>query len=215
MGPDAGSSPSFSQIGQDRWVVERTGGKKGGFFVEAGATDGITLSNTYLLETEYGWSGICCEPNPRFFDKLKGNRNCMLEDLILYDIDGLELDFYLAGELGGTEDDFMSESARYSERISSESIKKTTISLNSLLLNHSAPSQIDYISLDTEGSEYRILSTFDFSRWDVSIFSIEHNRYHREDGEENLEKIIQLMGQNGYDHEFNKWDMFFFRESEK
>ena len=47
--------------------------------LEAGATDGITLSNTYLLETEYGWSGICCEPNPRFFDKLKGNRNCIAE----------------------------------------------------------------------------------------------------------------------------------------
>ena len=48
--------------------------KKNGFFIDIGAHDGISLSNTYLLEQEYGWKGICIEPNPSVFKKLCKNR---------------------------------------------------------------------------------------------------------------------------------------------
>ena len=50
-----------------------------------------------------------------------------------------------------------------------------TISLNDLLMKHAAPDYIDYLSLDTEGSEYEILKAFDFKRFTIGIITIEHN----------------------------------------
>ncbi|MDA9981739.1 hypothetical protein N9H39_03180 [Gammaproteobacteria bacterium] len=60
-----------SQAGQDRWVVETLKGKKNGFFLEIGASDGVNLSNTYALERELGWTGCCVEPNPMDYAKLR------------------------------------------------------------------------------------------------------------------------------------------------
>ena len=51
-------SKSRSQLRQDLFVIFELKGKKRGYFVEFGATNGIDLSNTYLLETEFSWTGI-------------------------------------------------------------------------------------------------------------------------------------------------------------
>ena len=56
-------SDSFSQFKQDLHVLESYNYKKNGYFIEIGASDGIRLSNTYLLETKYNWKGICVEPS--------------------------------------------------------------------------------------------------------------------------------------------------------
>jgi hypothetical protein len=53
---------SKAQLFQDLWVLWQTRFKRKGFFVDFGATDGVKLSNTWLLEKEFGWEGI--SPNP-------------------------------------------------------------------------------------------------------------------------------------------------------
>jgi hypothetical protein len=53
---------SYSQIRQDLFVLFALG-KTPGYFVEFGACDGVYLSNTFLLETYYGWSGLLVEPS--------------------------------------------------------------------------------------------------------------------------------------------------------
>src|SRR3979409_966312 len=55
---------SKSQILQDLWVGYELNERRGGFFVEFGATNGVVNSNTWLLEKKYGWKGILAEPNP-------------------------------------------------------------------------------------------------------------------------------------------------------
>ena len=202
---------NFSQIGQDLWILERTGHKKEGYFVEAGACDGIHLSNTYLLERDFQWTGICCEPNPDYFAALLENRSCHKDSRVLYDQDEQTVEFYSAGEEGGTLEDFKREPKRLQRRSAVPAIKASTVTLNTLLENYQAPRHIDYISLDTEGSELKILSEFDFSKWDVSFLTVEHNTQHRDDGTTYVDQLIALMKRHGYQYELNRWDMYFFR----
>jgi hypothetical protein len=72
-------APSKSQIFQDLFVLLSTGFKQHGYFVEFGATNGVDLSNTYLLEKHFQWNGILAEPSKAWHQKLKENRSCSLE----------------------------------------------------------------------------------------------------------------------------------------
>src|SRR5687767_14863567 len=68
----------FSQFNQDRFLeTEVFKGKRGGVFVDIGANDGITLSNTYFFEKYRDWTGICIEPIPAVFEKLRANRKAI------------------------------------------------------------------------------------------------------------------------------------------
>ena len=66
---------SKSQINQElvALFLTKEHQKKNGYFVEVGACDGITLSNSYLLEKKFGWKGLLCEPSKFFLKKLKKN----------------------------------------------------------------------------------------------------------------------------------------------
>ena len=57
---------SKSQLGQDIFALFEVGFKEGGYFVEFGATNGVSLSNTYVLEKEFAWGGILAEPAMRW-----------------------------------------------------------------------------------------------------------------------------------------------------
>ena len=78
------SQESFSQLQQDLKVLKHLNYKKNGYFVEIGAANGIELSNTYLLEKNYGWNGICVEPIPDKFKQLKQNRKCHCGNYAVY-----------------------------------------------------------------------------------------------------------------------------------
>ena len=68
----------FSQYDQDRYVNEQFfKNKKGGVFVEIGAYDGVLLSNTFFFKKYLGWTGICIEPIPDVFSRLKSNRSAI------------------------------------------------------------------------------------------------------------------------------------------
>ena len=56
-----------------------------GFFLDLAAADGITSSNTHILEKLFGWDGICIEPNPTFLQKLKKTRNCIIDGSVISD----------------------------------------------------------------------------------------------------------------------------------
>jgi len=169
---------SPSQLGQDLWVLEQTNYKKGGFFVEFGATDGVLLSNSYLLEKEFAWQGLCAEPNPNYYQQLIMNRNCLTSDSCIAAKTGESVEFILANEYGGIAsyaDDDAHADKRAAYKKEGRIVELTTISLHDFLCTNNAPKEIDYISIDTEGSELDILKSFPFEKWKVSLFSIEHN----------------------------------------
>jgi FkbM family methyltransferase len=149
---------SYSQLGQDIEVIKFYNNKEGGFFIEIGANNGINLSNTYLLETRYNWKGICCEPIPSHFDELVKNRpNSICYKEAVYNQSGLTLAFDISNisdVLSGIVDHIDKHKSTVDEN--KTTIQVQTLSLLDVLNNANAPSFIEYMSLDTEGSEFEI-----------------------------------------------------------
>ena len=163
-----------SQLGQDQWVLSMTENKTGGYFVEFGACDGVSNSNTYLLEKEHGWSGLLAEPAKCFHEALPSNRSCRIDYRCVSSSTGDTVVFMEAAELS-TIKEFNLDHWSGVRNSSGIEYPVTTVSLLDLLQQHSAPKYIDYLSLDTEGSEFSILSAFDFSAYYVHLITVEHN----------------------------------------
>jgi FkbM family methyltransferase len=192
---------SKSQIYQDLFAIAETNCKKNGFFVEFGATNGIDISNTYLLERELNWKGILAEPAKKWHKNLKDNRKCTIETKCVWNKSDLEIEFY-EGEVGelSTIGEF-----RYFDnhkRQNGETYKVKTISLFDLLKKHNAPNEIDYLSIDTEGSEYEILANFNFSTYNIKVITVEHNYTIMR------ERIYTLLTQNGYVRKYETLSLF-------
>lgn len=205
-------SLSTSQLGQDLWVIEKCGMKRGGYFVEFGATDGVRLSNTYLLEMELGWTGLCAEPNPAMFEQLRRNRRCRTLPACIGARTGESVEFVLAEEFGSmvhhmNADMHAKRRAAYYDDPAMR-LQLTTVSLHDFLLQNGAPHTIDYISIDTEGSELEILQSFPFEQWNVRAFTIEHNFGVQR------EAIRELLAAHGYAVVEAKWDDWFWRDGE-
>ena len=199
-----------SQLYQDMFAEFIVGNSFEKNFLEFGATDGLNLSNTYSLEKFSNWSGVLAEPDTQWHNNLKLNRpNTKIIHDCVWIKSNETLDFISSseGELSTI------ESYKYSDQVSIpgnskrrnkniNKIKVNTISLNDLInteFNNSSPS---YISIDTEGSEYDILKSFDFDNLKPKLFTIEHNY-------SNLEKQIdELLEKNNFERIFRKLTAF-------
>jgi len=169
---------SCSYQGQDLFVVEALGGLRGGFFLDSGASDGVSGSNTLLLEAGYGWRGICVEPNEQLFARLSRSRQAVCVNCCLYDRPG-EVSFLEgAGVFGGILDEYDPAMLRYARSLvaaSGGAVTKPARTIGSVLREVGAPRVIDYWSLDTEGSELAILRSFPFEEHPVRVLTVEHN----------------------------------------
>ena len=174
---------SKSQLFQDIFASFIVGDKFDKTFFEFGATNGIDLSNSYMLESLLNWKGALSEPSPQWHNELKKNRpNTQIITDCIWSESNKELNFFVShnGVLS-TIDDFK-ESDKNSMPINTKDrikngkiISVKTISLNDVIeknFNFKTPS---YISIDTEGSEYEILKVFDFKKFRPIVFTIEHN----------------------------------------
>lgn len=199
-----GGGTSKSQLHQDTFALIVNGFKRNGFFVEFGATNGFELSNTHLLEHEYGWTGILAEPATMWHSHLHKNRSCFIEEDCVWSATGETLSFDMvdSGELS-TISSFSKTDGHGKSRQNKTTYEVATISLADLLEKYSAPKVIDYISIDTEGSEYEILKNFDFDTYQFNLITVEHNYTPTRD------KLLKLLTKNGYRRVFehlSKWD---------
>ena len=184
---------SKGEIFQDLFAALSLDLKEKGFFVEFGATDGISGSNTWLLEKVLGWDGILAEPGRVWHSSLTRNRICSVQTDCVWSETGAQLEFTQAEDAGfSTLSSYADKDRHRQRRVSGKTYSVQTVSLHDLLIKSNAPRSIDYISIDTEGSEYDILSNFPFASWDISLLTIEHN--FRED----RAAMHDLMKANGF-----------------
>lgn len=184
---------SKAQLRQDIMVLSNLNFKRGGFFVEFGATNGVELSNTYLLEKKYGWKGILAEPAQVWHSDLIKNRECHIETDCVWSASNCTLTFNQVAEPEiSTISQYNDLDEHAEKRKDGLSYQVNTISLNDLLSKYNAPKEIDFLSIDTEGSEYEILKSFSFSAYNIKIICCEHNFTPMR------EEIFKLLSENNY-----------------
>jgi FkbM family methyltransferase len=175
-------------------IYNLLGNMQNGIFVDVGAYDGNIVSNTFHLEDHLNWTGICIEPNPTAFEKLNKTRNCTCLNIGVSDIE-TEMDFYkvngyaemLSGFLEYLSEDHKirinQEITKHNDSVEIHKIK--TRRLDNILKEHNI-SNVDYLSIDTEGNELRVVNSINFEECFIKIISAENS-----DGDNELKNFLQ------------------------
>ena len=190
--------PYYSQSGQDKYLVEEIfKHKKNGVFFDIGAHDGISYSNTYFLEKELGWTGICVEPQDQNFLLLEKNRKCIKLHGCIFDVEG-NLKFLkvhgpsemLSGILSSYDKRHLERAKKEVALLGSkiEIIKIKTFLFNKVCKKYNIK-HIDFLSIDTEGSEENIIKSIDFNAINIMVIAVENN-YNKN----NIQKYLESYG---------------------
>lgn len=189
------------QYEQDKYLNKLFNGKTNGTFVDIGAHDGLTFSNSYFFEKEKNWKGVCVEPIPEVFTKLDNVRNCIKVNGCISNKVGTEIFLRVKGAVVDTEmlsglvEDY---DKRHLERIdreikeyggSKEEIEVRCYDINQVLKENNI-NQVDFFTIDTEGNELKILQTINFNEFDFDIFLVENNYQ--------TDEMNQFMTSNGF-----------------
>jgi hypothetical protein len=178
---------SKSQVFQDLFAYFFSNCKKKGTFIEIGGGNGVDLSNTYVLEKTFKWTGVICEPDNRLHTNILSKRKCFLETAPITNFSNKI--FYFNDK--GTYNSYTSSTYNSSAK------KLKSLSLNNLIKKYQLTKNIDYISIDTEGNELDIIKNFNFNKYNVKIFTIEHN--FKKNVRENIHKLLK---KNNYQRVF-------------
>lgn len=169
-----------------------------GFFLEIGCWDGVHISQTYALEKR-GWQGICVDPFPKNFNE----RSCRLIVAAVGSVSH-ETDFikvYTDRRHGGDVSyfsgfkDCIAQNDKIRDIIFNHcdyEIVQINVTAVDVILQQ-CPKRIDFLSIDTEGSEVDILSAIDFTAYDIGCIMVEHNQV-----DKNKLLIMSILSSNGY-----------------
>ena len=196
------SESQKNRVPMDLFVLQYLDFKKNGYFVEFGAANGKYISNTYLMEKKFGWSGILCEPGNIFQEELKKNRNCIIEKLCVWNKSNEQLEFIetnIPEHSTITKFSFLDRMGH--TRKQGNRYKVSTITLNDLFEKNKAPHEIDYLSIDTEGSEFEILENLNHDKYKFNFITCEHMYTSKR------EKIYNLLKSKGYKRIFENFSL--------
>lgn len=157
----------YSQQGEDEFLFKNFLNYKNGFFIELGAMNGITYSNTLFFENQLNWNGVLIEPTDQYYQLIKNRPNCNNFNFAISEVDG-DVEFLGGEALGGVlstmhddhkfgwgldkQNSYLVKSKPISEVIKDLDIKK-----------------VDFFSIDVEGGEYEVLKTFN---WEIPVYVI-------------------------------------------
>ena len=175
IGENATIVNSYSQTGEDLFIDAILGCKENGRYVDVGANDPVSISNTKRFY-DRGWSGILIEPNPTKYEELRRARprdtvlNCGVSNA-----EG-RLPFYILDK--HTVSSFSHDSVTRMRIERGASVEKTievkVFRLGSILDKYLYGRKIDFMSIDVEGFEIPVLESNDWNKYRPSIILIEY-----------------------------------------
>lgn len=170
---------SYSQNNQDLYVYNTffQNKKDPGFFFEAGAVNGLDISNTLLFEKHLNWNGILIECNPVYYERCKKNRNAIVENIAISPVEQPLLFLnaqYLGGLLRFMPPNQIKEIESWYAKTKPEipTMWIDGVRLQTVFDKHNI-SYIDYFSLDIEGAEINALTSIDLDKVYIDVMTIE------------------------------------------
>lgn len=148
--------------------------KQNGYYVEIGVLDGWLHSQSIIFEHKQNWDGIIVEPTPQWLEKIKQHRYCNVCTNPISD-KREKTKFVVRDFLAYSHLDDVQEIYGPEDVISSVDVD--TITLYDLLEKYNAPAEIDFVAIDTEGYELRILTKFfeENDKYKINLISLEHS----------------------------------------
>jgi len=156
----------YSQFGEDAALYPLLKDVEDGFFVDIGAHNGVTDSNTLLFEYE-GWDGICVEPHSRYGERLKENRVCICIKAVVWSENLPSVEFHETAPGG------WSRVGGGGEFKVNHITHPPAYTLDSILKEHGV-THIDLLSIDVEGHENHVLAGFTLEKYNPRIIIIEN-----------------------------------------
>ena len=167
-----------------------------GYYIELGAYNGITHSNTLLLESCFGWDGTLIEGNPRNFHLLKthsGRGGSLLHSAISSDCRDGKVNYTNAGgEISGVAADLLPMLHGYrASTIGRGGISTVPCTTLGAVLETAGMDELDLLSLDVEGHEVPVLQTMaNLSAIKVAVIEIAGSQKKREQ----IESLLSRAG---------------------
>ena len=163
-----------SQLHQDQRVVEATGCMRDGYYVDIGSNDGEVLSNTFALDQQFGWRGLCADPFPHNM----ANRTCAVEAGVMWNVAGEQVQFEATAGDGGVFGSVVGVDSGREGNIATHAVRNVTFvtrTAREVFAEHSVPSVVDYLSLDVEGAEMHVLRGIDHAAHCFRNVALESN----------------------------------------
>ena len=177
-----GPERHYSQEGQSQCVDDILEKKENGFFIEAGALDGVFYSNSAFFERHRGWTGLLMEPEIDLFRKLMKERpgsyaiNACLSTLNKTS----KVKFIIKKVTGWS-------------HISDDSSTGNMIQIQSFplysVLKAIGVDTVDYFSLDIEGPELEVLKTIPWDKIRINVITLE---YRARPGTKNASNVSKM-----------------------
>jgi FkbM family methyltransferase len=153
---------------------------------------------------------VLVEPSKHWFGKLRKNRIADIETRCCSEVSGKFIEFLETKDpLLSTIEKYRENDTHSLERNQGKIYTVETVSLNDIFKQYNLPIDIDYISIDTEGNEYEIFSTFDFAAYRFKFATIE-NAFDV-DKSRKIQSILELNGYKKVLEEFSQFDDFYVR----
>lgn len=168
-----------SQIAQDYFLDRHVFlGRTGGVFVDVGAHDGVNFNNTLFFEVERGWTGVCIEPQPDVFSRLRESRTALCVQAAIGETPGTMAFVVGEGEaqmLSGLANSFGEKNWTRVKRFGSTKTIDVEVRRLDEVLRASKIDRIDLLSIDVEGGEFGVINSITLADFGRPIVVMENN----------------------------------------
>lgn len=201
-------SSRYSQYGEDDYLINFFLNKNDGFLVDIGAADGVRYSNSRLL-IQLGWYGLLVEPNPKNFQKLQilynENKKILLENVGCSDVSNNISEFFI-----DKNDDYeqlstfsLDQVLKCKKLYNCEFVKETVkiIKTSDLFEKHQIK-KINFLSIDTEAFDTKVISGIDFHKYEIDLICVEHES----------DEMKKILFENNYEISYKTIGNSFFKK---
>jgi len=165
---------TYSQLGEDICIIHHLGAFKGGRYVDVGCHYPYRFSNTALLHTKYGWSGINIDADSRAIDAFRAARPKDVNLNLAVGLDEGDIDFAVFAENAvnsAVPEDYEAKRGAFGDPVMH---RVPMLTLQTIVDSHiPAGETFDFLNVDVEGLDLQVLQSLDWAKHQPQVVAVE------------------------------------------